>query len=171
MSGCGQCGKNKNLILCSCCETHICKNCCLFVEPTAFHYASEKPALLDKGLSFCSPCYEEHLSDALLKDQQTIEAAKQIHIFEKQQSKETRLLNRHEKPLIINHALDQEDAFLKLAYQAVLKGFNCVVDVDVKGKKVRDGSYQTTDYSATGIPTQVTDRKLIKDRSIWSNPN
>ncbi len=58
-----------------------------------------------------------------------------------------------------------------LAFLASLEKCNAVIDVDLKSKKVRAGSYQTTVWSGSGMPANVSDELLVKDRSIWDDPN
>jgi hypothetical protein len=100
-----------------------------------------------------------------------MEAAKEILVYEKSQGKETRLIKRIAKPVSVDHCADRNETILRLAFQAALAGYNGIIDVDLKSEKVRDGSYQTTRWSGTGVPTNIESRRIVRDRSIWSNPN
>ncbi|MCC2677947.1 MAG: hypothetical protein K0R29_523 [Pseudobdellovibrio sp.] len=100
-----------------------------------------------------------------------METAKNILVFEISQGKETRLIKRKEAKLVVEECPDRDETMLRLAFQAAEKGFNAIIDVDIKSKKVKEGKYQHTMYSGTAIPANVTDNKLVKDRSIWSDPN
>lgn len=100
-----------------------------------------------------------------------MELAKDIDVFYKQQSKETRLLQRRHELLKVQGCQDEQETLMRLAFLAAQAGFNGLIDVEVVGKKVRSGSYQTTTWSGTGLPTQVKKEKLLRDRSLWQNPN
>ena len=124
-----------------------------------------------ESFNFCNSCYQQNLIEKIEKYNQDVENVKNLGIFFKSQSKETRLLSRKEKTLKIENGLDEADIQMKLAYLAYKMGFNCVIDVEIQVKKIRQGSYQTSLYIGTGIPSHVSEKKLIKDRSNWSNPN
>lgn len=130
----------------------------------------KKPEFLSHA-AFCSTCYTEKVSPEQAKYEALIETAKNILVFEITQGKETRLIKRKEAKITVNDCPDRDETMLRLAFQAAEKGFNAIIDVDIKAKKVKEGKYQHTMYSGTAIPAHVTDNKLVKDRSIWSDPN
>jgi hypothetical protein len=43
--------------------------------------------------------------------------------------------------------------------------------VDIDGRKVKDGSYQSTKFSGTAIPVSIDPRRYGSDRPNLSNPN
>lgn len=130
----------------------------------------KKPDFLNHS-AFCSTCYTEKVSPELAQYEALVEAAKNILVFEITQGKETRLMKRKEAKVTVTDCPDRNETMLRLAFQAAEKGFNAIIDVDIKPKKVKEGKYQHTIYSGTAIPANVTDNKLVKDRSIWSDPN
>jgi hypothetical protein len=100
-----------------------------------------------------------------------MERARETLVYFKSQSKETRLINRTEKPVFVKDCPDHDELVLRLAFFAARAGFNSIIDVLVESKKVKVNSYQTTVWSGSGIPAQTHAKKLVKDRSIWQNPN
>lgn len=100
-----------------------------------------------------------------------MEKAKNTLVYEKTQGKETRLIKRIEKPVYVKDCPDRAETMLRLAFFAAQAGYNAIIDVDLVPTKIRTGSYQTTNWSGSGIPAQVNTGRLVKDRSIWQNPN
>jgi len=100
-----------------------------------------------------------------------MQAARQIDIYFKDQGKETRLMRREGEPFIINECADREELILRLAFLGALNGFSTLVDVDIVGKKVREGSYQTTIYRGSATPANARPNQIPKDKSIRHNPN
>lgn len=167
---CCICQKPKTTLVCGVCQQDVCKSCTVFLENDQFSFLESKPDFL-KSAAFCSACYTEKVAPELAKYEETMEAAKSILVFEITQGKETRLLKRKEPKITVIECPDKNETILRLAFLAVQKGFNAIIDVDLKYKKVKEGKYQHTIYSATAIPANVTDKTLVRDRSIWSDPN
>jgi hypothetical protein len=167
---CCVCQKPKTTLVCGVCQQDVCKSCTVFTEPDQFSFLLKKPEHLNHS-AFCSTCYTEKISPEVAKYEATMETAKNILVFEISQGKETRLIKRKEAKLVVEECPDRDETMLRLAFQAAEKGFNAIIDVDIKSKKVKEGKYQHTMYSGTAIPANVTDNKLVKDRSIWSDPN
>ncbi len=167
---CCVCQKPKTTLVCGVCQQDVCKNCTVFLEPEQFSFLQNKPDFLQSS-AFCSTCYTEKVSPELAKYEDIMAIAKDILVFEISQGKETRLIKRKEAKLTVTECPDRNETMLRLAFMAAEKGFNAIIDVDIKSKKVKEGKYQHTMYSGTAIPAHVTDRKLVKDRSIWSDPN
>lgn len=136
---------------------------------TAFQFLVNRPKELSHN-TYCTVCFDQHVSSALTNYEATLSQAQEILVFDKTQGKETRFVKRLEKPISVE-GVDEHDVTMRLAFIAVEKKYNALVDVDIKAVKVRDGSYQTMAYSAKAIPANVNDRKLMKDRSLWSDPN
>ena len=169
-SGCTMCGKAKAPYLCGCCNDTLCKSCVQFMPDDAFQYMTNKPVEISHSY-YCNACFNNTVTPALSQYEEIAERARLISVFDITQGKETRFIKRKEKPITITTGLDEHDITMRLAYMAAEKNFNAVVDVDIKAVKVRDGAYQTTAYSGKGVPTMVDPRKLMKDRSLWTDPN
>ncbi|MGZ3691550.1 MAG: hypothetical protein ACXVAX_08600 [Pseudobdellovibrio sp.] len=167
---CCTCQKTKTTQICGICKEDLCKSCTCFVDADSFSFLKNIPAEL-QHTAYCGSCYNTHVAEKLNAYNETKEKAAELSIFMKNQGKETRLIPRKEKPFSIKDCADYNEAILRLAFFAVEAGFNSLLDVDLISKKVNIGGYQSTVWSGTAVPANVSDRKLLKDRSIWSNPN
>lgn len=121
--------------------------------------------------SYCVYCFEAQVAEKFEAYNQALEKAKDITIYFKNQGKETRLLKRQKEIYTVAECTDRDETLLRLAFKAVQADFNAVIDIDLISKKVRMGTYQTLIWSATGRPAHVTPDKIVRDRSIWHNPN
>jgi uncharacterized protein YbjQ (UPF0145 family) len=156
-ANCESCQKPKANLQCGVCKCIICKNCAVFLEEGHFSFMGQVPAEL-KHTTFCNGCYDSKIVPAMEKYDQLMLLAKDIKIFDKTQGKESRLLKRNLKPLKVENCPDREETLLRLGFLAVEVNCNAVVDVELKSKTVRDGAYQTSIWSGTGVPTNTTRR-------------
>jgi uncharacterized protein YbjQ (UPF0145 family) len=124
-----------------------------------------------KHLAYCFYCYDSKVGPALAEYQSDLEKAKNILVYTKDQTKETRLVKRLEPAVTVQKLADRNEAVLGLAYLAMRAGYNAIIDVELKYEKVRTGSYQTTVWGGTGIPAHVIESKLPRDKSFSTNPN
>lgn len=170
MGNCINCSKKRVDFKCALCEQEICKSCTEFLPEDAFHYNDEKPFDMQRN-HFCLNCHIQKVTPELEIYEDLLSRAKNIRVFDKSQSKETRLIKRLEQPITVQDCSDQQDVLLKMAFIAVKKNFNAIIDVDIKSEKIRMGSYQTSHWKGSCIPANVSDSKLIKDRSFRDNPN
>ncbi len=127
--------------------------------------------LKNPGTCFCPTCFQTEVLAEIQKYDDLVEQARQIHVFMKKQTKETRLIPRIEKPVKVVDCKDEEEVMMRLAIMAVQKNKNCLVDMDIVGKKVKDGSYSTHIFSGSAIPAEFNDKRIVRDRSLWQNPN
>ncbi|MGE0634348.1 MAG: hypothetical protein AB7O96_18175 [Pseudobdellovibrionaceae bacterium] len=167
---CNTCEKPKATLTCGICECSLCKYCAQILAHDQFSFLPVIPVVLSHQV-YCGVCFDREVASEVQNYEQTMEEAKNIHIFFKAQGKETRLIKRNEKPIKISDCADRDEAILRLAFVAAQGKFNSVLDVDVVSKKIRMGAYQTQTYSVTGMPAQVDSRKLLKDRALWDSPN
>lgn len=100
-----------------------------------------------------------------------MERAKDVQVFFKTQGKETRLIKRLEEPYEVLDCNDEDETVMRLAFLAAKNNFNSIIDVDLKYEKIRINGYQTHKWSASAVPANIQEKNLLKDRSIWSNPN
>ena len=101
---------------------------------------------------YCPACYEGRVAPALHVYDEVMEKARQVAVYFKTQSKETRLMKRKQAPLSVEGCPDREEALMRLAFLAAKGGFGTLIDVDLIGDKVRQGAYQTSVWRGTGIP-------------------
>jgi hypothetical protein len=159
------------MLECVACHDPVCKSCAQFLEENRFSFLSTVPEILQGG-AFCPICFEAKVQPEIQAYEADLERAKDVIVFLKKQTKETRHVKRLEKPVVVEHCPDREETLLRLAFFAVKAGFNSMVDVEISSVKVRgSGNRQTSDWSGTGIPAHVDLSKIPKDRSIWQNPN
>nr|BFD61077.1 hypothetical protein CKG001_31840 [Bdellovibrio sp. CKG001]BFD64492.1 hypothetical protein BdHM001_31730 [Bdellovibrio sp. HM001] len=119
----------------------------------------EVPEFLSHG-AYCGPCYDAKIVPELGTYNETMEAAKNIAVFMKDQSKETRNFSRKEAALKVVDCEDREEALLRLAFMTVKADFNALIDVELSYEKIRSGgSYKTHKWSAKGIPTTYHRRR------------
>lgn len=167
---CISCDKTKSLLVCGCCQSSVCKNCAQFLAENQFSFLENQPDFL-KHSAYCPDCYHSKVQPELDNYDQMMSQAKEILIFNKTQGKETRYIKRTEKPVKVLECTDYDETVLRLAFFAVQKKFNALVDLEITEKKVKTSGYQSTVFSGIAVPAHVTNNKLVKDRSIWQNPN
>ncbi|MEI8346539.1 MAG: hypothetical protein WCG27_03670 [Pseudomonadota bacterium] len=151
---CHSCQKARPSFTCGACQTELCKKCVKFVEDTEFLFLPQIPQELTYGV-YCWQCYEEKVAPALADYAENMERAKNISIYLKIQSKETRLIRRASAPFQVTDCLDREETILRLAFLAAKGKFNGLIDVDVVAEKVKIGTYQTTKWRGTAVPANI----------------
>ena len=161
MENCCVCLKSSAPLKCASCAQSVCKKCAQFLEESRMGLWDQRPSYLKESV-FCYNCHSEKVAPALERYDQQIEDAKNLSVFFDNQGKETRFLSRKEKAVTVERMPDREEALLKLAFQAVLLGYNGLIDVSIDYEKVKNGGYQTHIYRGSGIPTQLPDRKLAR---------
>jgi hypothetical protein len=102
---------------------------------------------------------------------ETLQKARNILVYEKSQSKETRLMKRKTPPIAVQNCDDYDETVLRLAFLAAKAGFNAIIDVHVTSEKVRENSYQTTIFKGTAVPINLNPNHVARDRALWQNPN
>ncbi len=169
-AACSTCHKPKATLECGICHCSVCKNCAQFLEENRFSFLPVVPEELQHQV-FCTYCFEDKIKPAIEVYEQEIERAKEVMIFFKKQTKETRHVKRLEEPVVVDHCLDRDETLLRLGFFAARAGYNALVDVEINSVKIREGSRQHADYSGRGVPAHMDLSKIPKDRSIWSTPN
>jgi hypothetical protein len=169
---CSDCGSKKAQLCCGSCQATLCKSCAQFLDIDFFALMPEarRPAVAKESV-YCGACYHDKVAPEIARYEELLENAKNISIYMRDQGKETRFIRRIELPVKVEDGTDYQETMLKLAFFAALGDFNAVLDVEIKSAKVRNGGYQSTVFTGTGVPAKVDESKLIKDRSLWQNPN
>lgn len=147
---CQTCLKSKSTLSCGICSADLCKTCAQFLD-AEFEMMKVIPSELSHQV-YCHQCYDSQVIPQLEHQQELIERAKNVQVYFKDQGKETRLFKRTELPIQVVDCKDYDECLLRLAYFAVERGFNTLIDVDVVSKKVRQDTYQLTLWSGTGVP-------------------
>lgn len=169
-SECQSCQKPKAGLECGLCKSSVCKSCAQFVDEGQFSFLAEIPEDLSH-FTYCALCFDRTVAPALAQYNETMELAKEVLVYTKSQTKETRLISRKEPPVKVVDCKDHDETILRLAFLAAKAGFNGIVDVHLSSVKVKNGSYQTMRWSGTGVPAQIDPKKIPRDRSLWQNPN
>lgn len=141
------------------CQEALCKSCAQFVDGDRFSWLPQIPKELSHT-TYCGPCFNVNVAPAMAEYDEAMEQAKRINVFFTTDSKQTRFFNRKEKPFKIANCPDKEETLLRLAFLAVRAGFNSIIDVEITSEKVRNGSYQTTIWKGTGVPTKLEGRRF-----------
>lgn len=153
-SFCSQCQKPKATLTCETCSEILCKSCAEFISENAFPLLTKRPAEIAHS-TYCTACYSNYVLPFIEKYKEIENRAKDIKVFDKTQGKETRLIKKTEDPITVNDCSEYQEALMKLAYLAAEKNFNTLVDVDIKSKKIRIDSYQTSLFFGSGIPAKT----------------
>ena len=156
---CATCQKPKATLKCGLCESDVCKSCAQMLADDAFSFLEIVPKELKHSI-YCSACYDQTVATELTSYNQILELAKDVNIYFKKQGKETRTLKRKEKPVKISGCPDYDEDLLRLAFFAAKANYNCLIDVEMSSKKEKLNGYQTTIWSGSGIPTQVSEKQL-----------
>lgn len=156
---CVLCTKNKTALRCDSCGDVSCKNCVHFIDEDHFEMVVLLPEEL-KNKTFCMNCYNQGIDEKVSRYFEVVEKAKNVNVFTKTQTKETRKIKRVEDPVKVLECDDKEEALLRLAFLAADKGFDMVIDVEMNSKKIGEGkSYKKLVWSATGVPVDPNIKK------------
>ena len=138
----------------------MCKAHTQFVTDT-FSFMTKVPQELTHP-TYCVNCFDEKVAGPLSEYEATMEKAKEVMMFTKDQTKMTGHLKRKEDAIIVEDCEDEEEVVLRLAFQAAQMGFNCILDVNIKNKKIIVGSHKKTIFTATAIPITI-DPKQVRE--------
>lgn len=155
---CKTCRSPKAKYACGLCQEHMCKKCTQFIIDN-FTYLRSVPQELTHS-TYCTVCYDETVSGPMNEYNETMEKAKDIILYSKEQTKLTRFLKRKEDPLHVDNCEDEQEAIMRLSFFAVQGKFNCLIDVEVKNKKLIVGSHKKTLYSATAVPITIDPNEI-----------
>src|ERR1035437_2303760 len=101
MNLCSSCQKQKAVLECGLCHAVLCKKCTQFLDEDSFSFLKSIPEELT--FNYCTTCFEGKIRPQLDAYNEDMERAKDIVIFYKAQSKETRLMKRSEKPFKVEN--------------------------------------------------------------------
>ncbi len=164
---CRTCQKPKGTLECGPCQASVCRKCAQFVRENTFSFLEKVPAEIQHQ-TYCGQCFDSIVAPALNEYEATMERARGIIVYLKNQGEETRLIKRSEKPFKVVDCADREETMMRLAFMAASNHFNTLVDVQIDYRKVRKEAYQTTLWNGSAVPTQL-DGKLLSVVE-WSAP-
>jgi len=151
---CSTCKKPKANFTCGACNDSVCKSCGHFMGPESFSFLRKIPKELSHSV-YCNPCFDSGVSDEFHRYEETMEKAREVIIFSKDETKKTGHLKRKELPYKVEDCEDKDESILRLAFFAAEDGFNCLLDVHVTHRKIIVGSHKKTIFSATATPIQI----------------
>lgn len=143
---------------CGICREALCKKCSIFPRED-FTYYKNIPEELSHA-SYCSVCFDHKVAAPTEEYLELIEKAKDIIIFSKNESKQTRLFSRKELPYTVENCLDEDDALKRMSFFAVEDNFNCLIDITFARKKIIVGSHKKFIWSGRAIPVNVDAKRL-----------
>jgi hypothetical protein len=155
---CVVCLKNETSLRCHSCHDFTCKNCSFIIDENRFPFLQLLPAELAHQI-FCQNCFNNSISDEIEKYLEILNRARDVNVFDKKQSTETRLIRRIEKPIKVSDCEDREETLLRLAFITAQLGFDTLVDVDISYEKVGDRSYKKFIWHGTATPVNPNIRK------------
>ncbi len=158
---CANCDNSKAPLLCSVCTVALCKACAEHLDADQFCYVPEQAAkFADK--TYCRACFESHVAESLAAYDELVARAREVRVYFKNQSQETRLIKRKAKAVTVSECRDYHDAILRLAVAAAATGHNAVVDLNLTSKKWRDGGYQKNLWHGSALPVNLDARQLAR---------
>ncbi len=156
---CKTCRKPKANYQCGICTEHSCKSCTHFIGEESFSFLKVIPKELTHS-TYCTQCFDEKVSGPLSQYEATMNQAKEVIFFTKDQSKQTSFLKRKEDPYFVENCEDEQEAIMKMSFYAVQAGFNALLDIKLSSKKIVVGSHKKTIWSGTSIPTTIDPSKI-----------
>lgn len=151
---CTTCQKPKAPFICGICQSAICKKCAQFLPKDSFSFFKNTPKDLHHEV-YCISCFDEKVSPELQSYEQAMARARDIFVFNKKQSKETRAIRRKQEPIRVTDCTDKDEALLRLAFFAAEANFNALIDVELSPKTIKVNGYQTTKWDGVGIPVNI----------------
>ena len=167
---CSGCSKAKVSHHCGLCNTPLCKTCAQFLQEEILHLLQTIPEKLSHP-AYCWNCFLDQIAPDLDAYRELYERAKDVEIFKKSQSKESQRIKRENHPVTVKDCEDHDESIIRLAILAVQAGCNGLVDVQITSKKIKNGGYTKTTWSASGIPARIENRHIIHNLSFTENPN
>jgi len=160
---CSFCQRPKASYHCEVCEAQLCKACAQFLDDDSFSFLATKPHELS-FTTYCPPCFDQNVAAPLSRYNETMEKAKDVIAFFKDQGQATRLMKRSEAPVTVTNCPDREETLLRLAFLAAQNGFNSILDVEIIHKKVINGSHKALIFSGSAVPFQMDEKQIRNSR-------
>jgi hypothetical protein len=151
---CKTCRRPKANFNCGLCHELTCKSCAQFLGEDTFSFLKKIPNELHHN-TYCAQCFDEKVSHSLSEYESTMDKAKNVMVFTKDETKKTGHLKRKEAAYLVENCEDEGETILRLAFYAAQDGFNCLLDVELRHKKIIVGSHKKTIYSGTATPITI----------------
>ncbi len=161
LPNCVTCHKPKANLECALCHEAICKYCAQFIDEAGFSFLRKIPEVLSHT-TYCTNCFDTHVSAAHFDYAEKLEKAKEVNIFYKNEGKATRLFKRKEIPYTVENCVDRDEALMKMSFWAVEDGFNSLIDIELKSNKTIVNTYVTISWSGSAVPITLSEDDLRK---------
>jgi hypothetical protein len=161
-STCSSCFKPKANYQCPLCHEDVCKSCTQFMEDGSFSFLKKIPEEISHTM-YCPRCFDEKVAVPLENYLSTIEKAKEVVVFFKDEGQKTRLFSRKEPIVEVPECLDREETILRLAFFAAEKNFNAIIDVDLSSKKIMNGSHRYSIWKGSAVPCKLDEKILSRE--------
>jgi len=163
---CVDCRKPTQDFSCGVCKESLCKNCVEYLEPGSFSFLATVPEDLSH-LRYCRFCFDGKVVPAREDYEEKMNEAKQVFVFFTTQ-KTMPAHKRAKDKVQIKDCPDRDETIMRLAFRAVEKGFNALIDTEVKCEKVRNEGWQKMKWQGQGYPAKVDADKLNReDLNDW----
>jgi hypothetical protein len=159
---CISCQKPRASTQCEVCAGALCKACVQFLEEGSFSFLEKLPEPLSHT-SYCGRCFDAEVAPALASYNETLERANQVYVFFKTQKRQPKVLKRAKERIRVSSCPDRDETILRLAFRAAQASFNAVIETDVAAEKLRNGSYQKSSWSGSGVPAEVDSAKIERE--------
>jgi hypothetical protein len=159
---CCNCHRPKANYNCELCEEFLCKACAQFMLEDRFSFLRKVPEILSKSI-YCPRCFDANVAGPMTDYDATMERAKDIAVFFKEEGKRTRFFSRKEAPYTIEKCIDKDETILRLAFLAAQDNFNSIIDVNLVSEKIVVGSHKNLIWKGTAVPCQLEQRYLNQD--------
>ncbi len=151
---CVNCRKPNSDSKCGVCGGEVCRKCRRFLSEEAFPFMSDRPTELRHSI-FCGQCYAQNVEPFEADYEAFLVKAKQIIVIFKNSKSTIRVLRKANKAISVVNRVDRNEAISNLAFVSARAGFNAIIEVEASSKKVRNEGYQTTTWSAQGLPADI----------------
>ena len=143
---------------CDDCDCLSCKHCSFIIDGEVFELVSLLPDSI-KDKAFCPNCYNDKYGAIFEEQLEILERAKDVNVYSKIQTKETRLIRRIHKPIHIKECEGREETLLRLAFLAAKEGYDTLVDVDLTTQKIGTKSYIRLLWNGVAVPVDPKIKK------------
>ena len=159
---CVNCRKLNATLTCEQCSEPVCKKCVEILPEGTFKLMPTIPEPLSH-IRYCGGCYAEQVEPEIAQYEETLENAKRVFVFFKTRKKSLPITGKEKIREIVESCPDRDETILRLAFIAASKGYNAIIEVEALSKKIRNGAYQTSVWSGSGIPAQVDSSRIYDE--------
>lgn len=163
------CRSPKNRRQCESCGVDICKNCMEFLDEKTFAFLEKLPDEL-KHSFYCISCHDTIVAPALAEYEDNIAKAREVIFISKAYKGHLPVIRKSTSDVSVKEAVDRDEVVLRLAFQAVLQGFNSIIQAELSSEKVRNHSYQKSRWAGKGTPAELdlARLRLEDEKKRWT---